>query len=59
MRKVKLKPKPTGSVKTVKFLLDHQADPGKPDAKGQTPMDIARRFKRDDVLALLGHDGGK
>ena len=45
---------------TIKFLLDHGADPNvRDDRAGSTPLDWALRSKADRVAAVLRHAGGE
>ncbi len=44
----------------VRRLLDLGADAGTPDADGLTPLQVAEKFKRKDIVAILGaHAAGQ
>ena len=41
----------------VQFLLKHGAKPGILDRKGKTPLQVARRRKKQDIIALFEKHG--
>ncbi|MGB1361321.1 MAG: ankyrin repeat domain-containing protein [Alphaproteobacteria bacterium] len=46
-------------IRVIKLLIKHGADVNYVDSKGFAPLDIARRFKRTDIVNLLKQHGAK